>query len=135
MGSTVVKSAGPGLHVRTSFPMNRDFSFALGTTLTGFFHRGRTQAVYAFSPEASLIVTLPDPSNSSPYFLGGLGGHVPIGEGDRYEGVVAGPTFHLGLGKVWAQNTTSLYLELAPTLFFRRERTAVLLPLRGGLIF
>ena len=134
MGSTVVESVGTGVHFRTSFPMNRDLSLAVGTTLTGFLFQGQEEAVYAFDPEASLIVTLPDPSNSSPYFLGGAGLHVPIGA-ERYEGVGAGPTFHLGLGKVWQQGATSLYVEIAPTLFFRRERTAILFPLRGGLIF
>jgi len=140
MGSTVVESVGPGLHVRTSFPMNEDLSLALGTTLTGFLFEGQARTGYAVDPELTLIVTMPDPSNSSIYFLGGAGGHFPIGE-NRYKNrdgdmdVTAGPTFHLGLGKVWQLGATSLYVELSPTLFFRRERTAVLLPLRGGIIF
>lgn len=134
MGSTVVESVGPGLHLRTSFAMNKDLSLAVGGTFTGFLFEGQGRAGYAFDPELTLIVTMPDPSNSSPYFLGGAGGHFPIGA-DRYEGVGTGPTFHLGLGKVWQQGATSLYIELAPTLFFRQERTSVLLPLRGGIIF
>lgn len=134
MGSTVTQSAGPGLHLRTSFPMNRELSLAVGTALTGFVLRGEDESGYALDPEVSLVVTLPDPSSSSTYFLGGAGAHIPIGS-NRYEDVVAGPTFHLGIGKVWQLGATSLYMELAPTLFFRRERTAVLMPLRGGIIF
>jgi hypothetical protein len=134
MGSTVVESVGPGVHFRTSFPMNQDLSLAVGTTVTSFLFEGQDRAGYAFDPELSLIVTMPSSSNSSPYFLGGGGAHVPIGA-DRYKDVTTGPTFHLGLGKVWQRGATSLYIELSPTLFFRRERTALLLPLRGGIIF
>ncbi len=135
MGSSVVKSAGPGVHLRTSFPMNLDFSLAVGATVTGFLFEGSAQSSYALDPEVSLIVTLPDPSNSSPYFLGGAGAHLPIGAKNRYGDVVAGPTFHFGIGNVWQLTTTSLYVEFAPTLFFRRDQTAVLFPLRGGVIF
>lgn len=141
MGSTVLQSAGPGLHLRTSFPMNRDFSLAVGGTVTGFF-KENAPAAYALSPEASLIVTMPNPSSRSLYFLGGGGAHIPVGD-ERYdadnvagdENVVAGPTFHLGFGWVWQQTSTSLYVEVAPTLFFRLDRTEGTLPVRGGIIF
>jgi hypothetical protein len=36
---------------------------------------------------------------------------------------------------VWQLESISLYVELAPTLFFRRERSDVMVPLRGGVIF
>jgi len=49
--------------------------------------------------------------------------------------VKSGPTFHIGLGHVWQLEAISLYVELAPTLFFRRERSDVVAPLRGGIIF
>lgn len=135
MGSTVVESAGPGLHLRASFPMNYELSFALGTSVTGFVLQGGKRAAYAFDPEASFVLTLPNSSNSSAYVLGGGGYHIPIGGKNRYDDVVGGPTFHVGLGKVWVMQATSLYVELSPTLFFRRERTDILFPLRGGIIF
>lgn len=139
-GSTAAQGIGPALHFRTSFPMNRDFSLGLGGTLTGFIFEGEN--AYALDTEASLIVTLPNPSRRSFYFLGGAGYHVPMG--GRYDapsavsgdlGVGQGPTFHAGLGSVWKLSATSLYLEVTPTLFFRRERSDVLLPLRIGVIF
>ena len=139
-GSTAAQGIGPALHFRTSFPMNRDFSLGLGGTLTGFFFEEET--AYALDTEASLIVTLPNPSRRSFYVLGGVGYHVPIGghydvpsavSGDATVG--QGPTFHAGLGSVWQLTSTSLYLECSPTLFFRKERSDVLVPLRIGLIF
>lgn len=134
-GSTALGSAGPGVHLRASFPMNYELSFAVGTTFTGFVLKGSAESAYSLDTEASLIVTLPNPSRSSTYLLGGVGYHMPIGGGTRYDGVVGGPTFHGGIGKVWQLDQTSVYVELAPTMFFRRDRTDVLLPLRGGIIF
>lgn len=142
MGSTAAKGFGPAIHFRTSFPMNREFSLGLGGALTGFFFGGGKKGAYALDTEASLIVTLPNPSRRSLYVLGGAGYHVPMG--DRYADPAAvsgdlevgrGPTFHLGLGNVWKLQSVSLYVELAPTLFFRRERADALVPLRGGVIF
>lgn len=139
-GSTAAQGVGPALHFRTSFPMNRDFSLGLGGTLTGFIFGGEN--AYALDTEASLIVTLPNPSRRSFYVLGGVGYHVPMGR--RYDvpsavsgdlGVGQGPTFHVGLGSVWQLGSTSLYLEVTPALFFRRERSDALLPLRIGVIF
>lgn len=142
VGSTAAKDIGPGLHLRTSIPINREFSLGLGGTFTGFLFEGAEQGAYALDVDASIIVTWPNPTPRSLYMLGGAGYHLPMG--DRYEDPSAitgglqaksGPTFHGGLGQVWQLGTISLYVELAPTLFFRRERTDVLVPLRGGIIF
>lgn len=139
-GSTAAQGIGPAFHFRTSFPVNRDFSVGVGGTFTGFVFEEKT--AYAFDTEASLIVTLPNPSRRSLYFLGGVGYHAPMGA--HYDApsavsgdvnVEQGPTFHTGLGSVWRLTSTSLYLEFSPTLFFRRERSDVLLPLRIGVIF
>ncbi|MFB6273681.1 MAG: hypothetical protein ABEL51_12380 [Salinibacter sp.] len=87
-------------------------------------------------------MTLPNPTRSSLYLLGGVGYHMPFGS--RYADptavsgkleVKSGPTFRVGLGKVWQFRVLSLYVELVPSLFFRRDRSDLLLPLRGGLIF
>jgi len=141
-GSTAAQDTGPGLHLRTSIPMNREFSLGLGGTFTGFLFGGNEQGAYAMDMNASIIVTWPNPTPSSLYMLGGAGYHLPMG--DRYRDpsattggleVKSGPTFHVGLGHVWQLESISLYVELAPTLFFRRERSDVMVPLRGGVIF
>lgn len=134
MGNTALDGAGPGVHFRASFPMNYELSFAVGTTLTGFLLRGGAQSAYALDTEAMLVVTLPNSTPSSLYLLGGIGYHAPLG-GNRYENVAGGPTFPVGVGKVWKLGVTSLYVEMTPTLFFRLDRTDVLLPLRAGIIF
>lgn len=141
-GSTAAKDVGPGLHLRTSIPLNREFSLGLGSTFTGFLFSGNEQGAYAMDMDASIIVTWPNPTPRSLYMLGGAGYHLPMG--DRYRdssattgslAVEGGPTFHVGLGHVWQLEAISLYVELAPTLFFRRERSDVVVPLRGGIIF
>ena len=141
MGSTVVQGVGPGLHVRGSVPINHEFSLGGGATVT-WLAGGTEGGAYALDLEASLLLTLPNSTNSSPYFLGGIGYHRPIGNGyadtTAVSGTldaVGGPTFHVGLGKVWRLQAVSVYVELTPTLFFRRERTDLLVPLRGGIIF
>jgi hypothetical protein len=135
MGSTAVNGAGPGVHLRASFPMNYELSFAVGAAVNGFVLRGGGQSAYALDLEATLVVTLPNPTPSSLYLLGGIGYHAPVGGGDRYADVAGGPTFPVGVGKVWKLGATSLYLEAVPTLFFRLDRTDVLFPLRAGIIF
>jgi len=136
MGSTVLESAGPGLQVRTSIPLTYDLSVAFGTALTGYPFAGGNRTVYAFDPEANFVITLIGPPETAPYLLSGVGYHLPVGSVEgRYEDVNSGPTFHFGLGKVWVGKSVSYFVEGTPTLFFRRSRTDVLLPLRAGIIF
>jgi hypothetical protein len=131
MGTTVDNNLGPGLRFRTSVPLNQDISLGLGGALTGYIFRGRDDAAYAFDPQASLIVTLPGSNRQRLYVLGGGGAYVPFGETTAE----AGPTVHLGLGKVWLLNESSFFLEFDPALFIGAEETNVILPFRVGVIF
>ena len=136
MGSTTLESAGPGLQVRTSIPLTYDLSVAFGGAFTGYPFAGGNRTVYAFDPEANFVITLIGPPETAPYLLSGGGYHLPIGSVEgRYEEVNSGPTFHFGIGKVWVSKSVSYFVEATPTLFFRRHRTDVLMPLRVGIIF
>lgn len=132
LGSTAGEgNFGPGFRFRVSAPINRDLSFAIGSSFTGFIFEGQDDASYAFDPQASLIVTLPERGTESLYFMGGAGAFVPFGETDAD----AGPTFHFGIGKVWLLRDTSLFFEFDPALVVGEEQTDVLLPVRLGVIF
>jgi hypothetical protein len=122
---------GPGFRFRVSAPINRDLSFAIGTSFTGYIFEGQDEASYAVDPQASLVVTLPGRGSQSLYFLGGAGAYVPFGD----TSADPGPTFHVGIGKVWLLQDTSLFLEFDPALLVGETQTDVLLPLRLGVIF
>lgn len=130
-GSTAVKSAGPGLFLRASQPITQEVSFAVATAGTGYVLEGGSQATYTLDVEASAIVTLPSPSKSAKYLMGGAGFHVPIGN----DAFTSGPTAHLGIGRIWALGESTLFVEATPTLWIRETRADVTLPLRGGIIF
>lgn len=131
MGSTAVASVSPGFHFRTTLPITQDLSVGGGLGLAGFVFEGQTNAVYTLDPEVSLIVTIPSPSRSATYLLGGGGYHVPFGN----DPPSSGPSFHLGLGRIWALQDTTIFLEFAPALYVRESSAAGLFPLRGGVIF
>ncbi len=131
MGTTVDDNVGPGLHFRTSVPINQDLSFGLGAGFTGYVLEGRDDAAYAFDPKASLIVTIPGSGRERLYVLGGAGAYVPFGQTTAD----SGPTFHAGIGKVWLLNESSFYVEFDPALFVGAQTTHVILPLRVGVIF
>lgn len=131
LGSTADNSVGPGLRLRVSAPLNREVSLGVGTGLTGYIFQGRDDASYAFDPQASVIVTLPGMGTESLYFLGGGGAYVPFGNTTAE----SGPTFHLGVGKAWLLNESSLFFEFDPALLVGREDTMVLIPFRIGVIF
>lgn len=122
---------GPGFRFRVSAPINRDLSFAIGTSFTGYIFEGQDEASYAFDPQASLIVTLPGSGTESLYALGGAGAYVPFGETTADPG----PTFHLGMGKVWLLQDTSVYAEVNPALIVGESETSLLFPVRLGVIF
>lgn len=131
LGSTAVASASPGFHFRTTLPITQDLSVGGGVGLAAFVFEGQTNAVYALDPEVSLIVTIPNPSRSATYLLGGGGYHVPFGN----DPPANGPSFHLGIGRIWALQDTTLFLEFTPAIYVRENSAAGLFPLRGGVIF
>lgn len=121
-----------GLRFRVSAPVNRDLSFAVGTSFTGYIFQGQDEASYAMDPQASVIVTLPVMGDRSTYFLGGVGAYVPFDAGPDRD---SAPTFHLGVGKVWLLTDSSLFLEFNPAIAVAEENTELLLPIRFGVIF
>ena len=133
LGNTVDDNIGPGFRFRVSAPINQDLSFGIGSAFTGYIFQGREDASYALDPQASLIVTLPGSGQEAAYVMGGAGAYVPFG--NTNEDARSGPTFHLGMGKVWLLSESSFFLEFDPALFVGQERTDVLLPIRAGVIF
>ena len=131
MGSTAVASVSPGFHFRTTLLITQDLSLGGGLGLAGFVFEGQSNAVYAVDPEVSLIVTIPTPSRSATYLLGGGGYHVPFGN----DPPASGPSFHLGLGRIWALQETTLFLEFTPALYVRDSSAGGLFPIRAGVIF
>ncbi|MEM1044151.1 MAG: hypothetical protein AAGI91_16200 [Bacteroidota bacterium] len=130
-GEVVEDGFGLGVRGRVSFPVNADFSFAVGAGLAGFLLGGRDDATYLFNPQLSGVLTLPRSPRWARYLIGGFGGYFPLGSSDK-EG---GPSLHLGLG--WAQplNETSLYIELDPAIVIGETRTAFIAAARVGVIF
>lgn len=131
LGSTAEENVGAGIRARLSAPINRDLSLAFGMAFTGYIFEGQDEATYAFDPQASVIVTMPVAGNEGTYFLGGAGAYIPTGD----NAPDAGPTFHLGVGKVWLLSDSSLYLEFDPALLVGEEATHGLFPIRAGVIF
>lgn len=131
LGSTADDNIGPGIRFRVSAPVNRDLSVAFGSSITGFIFEGQDEADFAIDPQASLIVNVPQTGDQGLYFFGGAGAYVPLGDSPAE----SGPTFHLGGGKVWLLQESSLFLEFNPTIIVAEEETEFLLPLRIGVIF
>lgn len=123
---------GIGLRTRVSAPVNTDFSVAVDLGLTGFILGGTEDAVSLFDPQISAIVNLPMRGNYLTYVLGGVGAHVPVSNPDDSE---AGPTVHLGLGRVQTLTDTSIFYEVDPTLLIGGDSVDLLIPVRLGVIF
>jgi hypothetical protein len=130
-GDVLDDGFGLGVRGRASFPVNADFSVAVGAGFAGFLLGGRDDATYLFNPQISGILTLPPSRNWARYLVGGFGGYFPLGESDA-EG---GPALHLGLGWVRPLQQSSLYVEIDPALIIGETRTALVLPARVGVIF
>lgn len=130
VGSTAEESVGPGLFVRGAFPITRDVSLGVGTAGTGYVLEGGDEATYVLDAEAAAIVTLPAPTKSANYLMGGGGVRVPF-----RSDLDAGPTVHLGLGRLWALQESTVFVELRPTLYVREAEADFVLPLRAGIIF
>lgn len=130
-GNVLDDGFGLGVRGRASFPINADFSVAVGGGFAGFLLGGRDDATYLFNPQVSGILTLPRSPNWARYLIGGVGGYFPLGDSNS-EG---GPALHLGLGWVRPLQETSLYVEIDPALIIGETRTALVLPARVGVIF
>lgn len=130
-GDVLDSGLGLGIRGRASFPVNADFSVALGAGLAGFIFSGRDDATYLFNPQISGIVTLPRSPEWARYLIGGFGGYFPLGNSEA-EG---GPALHLGLGWARPLNESSLYVELDPALVIGESRTALVAAARIGVIF
>lgn len=122
---------GPGVRLRVSSPINRDLSIAIGSAFTGYILGGRDEASYALDPQVSLIVTRTDTPTQGTYFMGGAGAYLPI----NTETSTAAPTLHLGIGRVWLLEDTSVFAEFNPALVIGEDATSALLSLRFGVIF
>ncbi len=131
LGSTADDNVGTGLRFRVSVPINRDVSFAVGSSLTGFIFEGQDEADFAIDPQASLIVNVPQGGEEGLYFFGGVGAYVPLGDSPAE----SGPVFHFGGGKVWLLQESSLFLEFNPGFIIADESTELLVPIRIGVIF
>lgn len=130
LGSTADNNVGPGLRVRVSLPLNQDVSVGLGSGITGYIFRGRDDAAFALDPQLSAIVTFASTPNESTYVLGGTGAYVPFGD----TSTDSGPTFHLGVGRAWLLEESSVFFEFNPGFLVGKERTTLVLPLRVGVI-
>jgi hypothetical protein len=130
-GDVLEDGFGMGVRGRASFPINADFSAAVGAGFAGFLLGGRDDATYLFNPQLSGILTLPRSPNWARYLVGGFGGYFPLGDSEA-EG---GPALHLGLGWVRPLQETSLYVEIDPALIIGDTRTALVVPARIGVIF
>jgi len=131
LGSTVENSVGPGFRFRASRPLTQDVSVGFGSAFTAFLFEGRDDASYAFDPQVSLIVTIPNTGRRGTYVQGGLGAYLPFGSIDADPA----PTFHLGAGRVWELNESSFFVEVDPALYIGADSTDVLIPIRVGVIF
>lgn len=130
-GDVLDSGLGLGVRGRASFPINADFSVALGAGFAGFILGGRDDATYLFNPQVSGIVTIPRTEHWARYLIGGLGGYFPLGSSTA-EG---GPALHFGLGWARPLNESSLYVEVNPSLVIGESRTALVAATRVGVIF
>lgn len=131
LGTTVDNNVGPGLRARVSTPINRDVSLAVGSGVTGYILRGRDDAAFALDPQLSAIVSFSTARAENVYVLGGGGVYVPFGDTTTD----SGPVFHLGIGRAWLLEESSLFFEFNPGLLVGKESTTLTLPIRVGVIF
>lgn len=122
---------GLGFRGRISTPINADLSFAFDAGLTGFILGGSDDAVFIVDPQVSLIITLPG-VEKAPYLLAGMGAFLDISKNDDS---LTGPTVHFGIGKVHTLRESILFYELDPALIIGKDKVAVAIPFRIGIIF
>jgi hypothetical protein len=130
----VPEGLGVGLRTRLSVPVNRDLSVAGDVGLAGFVLGGQDDATYLFNPQLDVILSLPA-RDAVRYLFGGLGGFIPLGDGDGFDEPSGGPALHLGIGWAFPLSETSLFVEINPSLIVGPDETTVVLPARAGVIF
>ncbi|MFT5144708.1 MAG: hypothetical protein ACI80V_001518 [Rhodothermales bacterium] len=123
---------GVGIRGRAAWPMNSDLSLALGTGVTGFILEGRDEATYLIDPQASVIVTLNGKGDRTPYFIGGIGGIIPVKNRSNAD---SGPTLHFGIGWVQSLRDTILFYEVNPAMLVGETEVSFMVPFRIGVIF
>jgi hypothetical protein len=130
----VPEGLGVGIRGRVSVPVNLDLSVAGDVGFAGFVLGGQDDATYVFNPQLSVILSF-SRRESVRYLLGGVGGFIPLGDGDGFDEPSGGPALHLGLGWAFPLNETSLFVEVDPSLVVGSEEATVVLPARVGVIF
>lgn len=130
LASTAGNNVGPGFRFRVSTPINQDVSLGVGSGITGFIFRGRDDAAFALDPQVSAIVSFGTNGAQTNYAFGGGGAYVPFGATSAN----SGPTFHLGIGRAWLLQESSLFVEFNPAFLVGEEQTSLVLPIRVGVI-
>lgn len=119
---------GLDLRFRVSKPLSSSLSLALD--VGSFVFSAEDQNEWVVNPQAMVINTFGGTSRF-PYVAVGVGAVLPA-EQDR-DGQF---TVHAAFGWAWPFGSrTSFFVELNPSLAFREEGAAALVPLRAGLIF
>lgn len=130
-GSSTQASIAPGLHLDAQLPIVGGLSLVGGGGVSAFLLEGRTRGTYTFDPELTLKVTLPSRSKAATTVFGGIGYHLSFGPISE----PGGPTVHLGAGRIWTLRESTLFVDIVPTVIFRKETIAVTMPLRAGVVF
>jgi hypothetical protein len=119
---------GIDLRARVSRPISGALSLAAG--VGAFIFNVDEQTEYVVNPQVSLIATFGG-ARRFPYVLAGVGAVLPA-EQDRDSQLEV----HAGFGWAWPFGSrTSAFAEIDPIVSFRAEGIAIMVPLRGGLIF
>lgn len=129
--NSVLQTAGPGAQLRVHLPLFNNFAIGAGAGFSTYVLEGRRRGTYSFDPSGTLRLALPSRSLGTTTLLLGGGYHVPFG----HKAVLAGPTFHTGIGRMWTLQETTLSFEVTPTAFVRPQRVSFLMPVRLGVIF
>lgn len=130
-GSSTQRSVAPGLHLDAQLPIVGGLSVVGGAGFSAFLLEGRVDGTYTFDPELTLKFTLPSRSKGANTVFGGGGYHLPFGTGAG----TADPTVHLGVGRIWTLQESTLFVNISPTVIIREETVSMSLPLRAGVVF
>ena len=119
---------GFDVRFRISQPLTGAVSLAadLGTFI--FNYADKTE--YVLNPQVMFVATLGG-DRRFPYLLAGIGAILPAEQEKESQLEV-----HAGYGWAWPFGSRmSAFVEINPLVAFRREGIAVMVPVRGGLIF